>query len=123
MTRTDDESNRIEVSAYKATVKDGPAFDDQEITPEYEQQVHGYYGLEHTDTDTERGSYGAYYSEENSGSGFDRTGFADEERRDRDHEDEGAVGPGIATGDTESGRFRGDANEPGLERARLRPRG
>ncbi len=94
----DNERGFIEVNESKSKVKDGPAFDDdREITSEYEQQVHSYYGLEYTNGSTERGSYGGYY--------------ADEERRDREREDAGTVGPGMAMGDTESGEFRGHASD------------
>ena len=42
-------SSRITVSAEKQTVKDGPTFDDdREITPDFENEVHSYYGLQRT---------------------------------------------------------------------------
>ncbi len=79
---TVDEANqRIEAAVDKDKAKDGPTFDDdQEITPEYEEEVHRYYGVEHTTVTQETGPYGAYYS--------------DEER------------PDVVMGDTESGEFR-----------------
>ena len=44
--RVNEEGRRIEVSVDKDRAKDGPAFDDdQDITPEYENQVRSYYGL------------------------------------------------------------------------------
>ena len=78
---TDDESRRIVVSVDKAKAKDGPAFDDEvrEITPEYERDVHSYYGLQAAEGSEGRGAYGDYY-------------------------DEGH--PGVAMGDTESKEFR-----------------
>jgi uncharacterized protein (TIGR02271 family) len=83
--QVDDASSRITVSADKQTVKDGPTFDDdREITPEYEDQVRSYYGLDSVTSTGERGAYGAYSGSES-----------------------GAVGPGMAMGDTESGEFRG----------------
>src|ERR671911_2988863 len=40
LTRADEQGRRIEVSADKAQVKDGPSFnDDRDITPEYENEV------------------------------------------------------------------------------------
>jgi hypothetical protein len=33
------------LSKPKSTVQDGPAFDDREITPEYEREVRSFYGL------------------------------------------------------------------------------
>jgi len=78
----------VEVSQPKSTVKDGPAFnDDQEITPEYEEEVRSYYGLGSVDGTDERGTYAGY-----SG-------------------DPGDVGPGMREGDTESGEFVGHAEE------------
>src|SRR3712207_5296545 len=44
---TDDEARAISVATDKETAKNGPAFgDDREITPEFEQQVYSYYGLQ-----------------------------------------------------------------------------
>jgi uncharacterized protein (TIGR02271 family) len=46
----------------KDKVKNGPTFDDdREITPEFENEVHSYYGLEYATED--RGSYDDYYGE------------------------------------------------------------
>ena len=57
-------SGRIEVSVDKATAKNGPAFDDdREITPEYENQVYSYYGLQRSEPSAEPAAYGAYPSE------------------------------------------------------------
>jgi stress response protein YsnF len=60
---TVDEGRRvIEVSESKDRVKDAPSFDDdEEITPEYENTVRSYFGLEGLKTSTDRGSYGPYY--------------------------------------------------------------
>jgi uncharacterized protein (TIGR02271 family) len=82
----DESQQAVIVSAEKNLVKDGPSFDDdREITPEFEREVRGYYGLE--GRQTESGSYGTYYGDE--------TDTASGERH-----------PGIAMGDTESGEFR-----------------
>ena len=85
---TVDEANgRIDVSVDKDTAKNGPAFDDdREITPEYENQVYSYYGLQAAQGSQEAGAYGSYYSEEST--------------------DAGTVGPGMSMGDTETGEFR-----------------
>jgi uncharacterized protein (TIGR02271 family) len=85
---TVDETNgRIDVSVDKETAKNGPAFDDdREITPEYENEVYSYYGLQTAQGSQESGSYGSYYSEEST--------------------DAGTVGPGMSMGDTETGEFR-----------------
>jgi uncharacterized protein (TIGR02271 family) len=93
VTTIDNERGFIEVSQLKSTVKDGPSFDDdREITPEYENEVRGYYGLSAMDGSEQRGGYGSYYG--------------DEER-----ENAGEVGPGMREGDTETGEFRGHGRE------------
>jgi uncharacterized protein (TIGR02271 family) len=84
----DEEGHRIEVSVEKGKAKDGPAFDDdREITPEYENEVRSYYGLEGMQGSEQQGAYGEYYGEE--------TDEASGERH-----------PGVAMGDTQSGEFR-----------------
>jgi uncharacterized protein (TIGR02271 family) len=59
---TDDGGRAITVDADKATAKNGPAFDDdREITPEFENEVYSYYGLQRSQTTTdEPGAYEAY---------------------------------------------------------------
>jgi uncharacterized protein (TIGR02271 family) len=85
MARVNDERQLIEVAAEKETVKNGPAFDDdREITPEVENEVYSYYGLQAAQGSEERGAYGDYYGDEH---------------------------PGVAMGDTESGEFREHAPE------------
>ncbi len=112
ITTIDREQGFIEVSQPKSAVKDGPSFDDdRDITPEYEQQVRGYYGLENGHSSEQRGGYGDYYSDNDEGheSHANRTGHANAERQDRERQDSGKVGPGMRQGDTESGEFRGHA--------------
>ena len=80
----EDDSTLI-VSADDAHVKNGPTFDDdQDITPEFENEVYSYYGLQQTDSTEDRGTYGEYSS-----------GTTGE-----------SAGPGMAMGDTDSGEFR-----------------
>jgi uncharacterized protein (TIGR02271 family) len=62
--RVNEGDRRIEVLADKETIKNGPSYeDDQEITPEYEERVHGHYGLSggRQEGTTQRGAYGDYY--------------------------------------------------------------
>jgi hypothetical protein len=62
LVRVNDRRKLIEVAADKDTIRSGPAFDDdEEITPEHESRIHGYYGLEHPGSEQERGGYGDYY--------------------------------------------------------------
>jgi uncharacterized protein (TIGR02271 family) len=58
---TDDEGRAITVATDKDTAKNGPAFDDdREITPELEQQIYSYYGLQRSSGSESSGSYEAY---------------------------------------------------------------
>jgi hypothetical protein len=60
--RVNDKRQLIEVATDKATIQSGPAFsDDEEITPEHESRIYGYYGLEHPGYREGSGSYGDYY--------------------------------------------------------------
>ena len=92
--RVNEERQLIEVAAEKDTVKDGPTFDDdREITPEYENEVYSYYGLQSAgSTAEERGSYDAYYGSQTD-------------------VESGEHHPGVAMGDTESGEFQEHAPE------------
>jgi uncharacterized protein (TIGR02271 family) len=82
----DEASGRIDVSVDKEAAKNGPSFDDdREITPEFENEIYSYYGLQAAQGSEQRGAYGDYYGDE-------------------EH-------PGVAMGDTESGEFREHAPE------------
>jgi uncharacterized protein (TIGR02271 family) len=85
MVRVNDRRRVIEVAAAKETVKNGPTFDDdREITPEFENDVYAYYGLQRAPSVEERGSYGYgdYYAEQST----QTTGVTD--RTDVSYEDE-----------------------------------
>jgi uncharacterized protein (TIGR02271 family) len=89
LAKVDETGRHIEVSVDKATAKDGPTFDDdREITPEYENEVRSYYGLQGMHGSEQRGDYGEYYGDE-----------------------PGKVGPGMREGDTETGEFRGHSED------------
>jgi hypothetical protein len=65
----DETSRAINVSAGNDTVKNGPTFDDdREITPEYEREVLGYYGVDRAST-SDSAAYGEYYADEDPPSG------------------------------------------------------
>ena len=84
-----EEGRSIQLSMDKARAKDGPAFDDdREITPEYENEVRSYYGIQNTQGSEEQGAYG-----------------------DEADDSSGEVGPGMRMGDTESGEFREHGRE------------
>ena len=60
----DESAGRLVVSSDKDTVKSGPTFDDdREITSDFENEVHSYYGLQSTQTAEEPAAYGAYSGE------------------------------------------------------------
>jgi stress response protein YsnF len=71
----DEEGQRIEVSVEKAKAKDGPAFDDDQemITPEYENEVRSYCGLQSLEASEERGAYGEYHGDEEDNLRVQRT--------------------------------------------------
>jgi uncharacterized protein (TIGR02271 family) len=93
VTSTDDEGRVITVATDKATTKNGPTFDDdRDITPEFENEVYSYYGLQRTSSTEESGAYESYYAEETTQTAgmVDRTDLADEgelrvQRTDREH--------------------------------------
>ncbi len=96
--RVDEGQQALYVEAEKEQIKDGPRFDDDnEITPDFEQQVRGHYGLSASGGTEDRGSYGAYAASSDRSS--DASTVTDE--------DSGRVGPGMVEGDTDSGQFRG----------------
>ena len=83
MARVNDARQVIEVAANKETLKNGPTFDDdREITPEFENHVYSYYGLQRASTIDQSGTYGSYYAEQTT----QKTGVAD--RTEVSHEDE-----------------------------------
>jgi uncharacterized protein (TIGR02271 family) len=72
--RVNDARQIIEVAADKETLKNGPTFDDdREITPEFENEVYSYYGLQRPSTIEQSGIHGAYYAEQST----QTTGVAD----------------------------------------------
>ena len=103
---TDESGGTITVSTDKDTAKNGPSFDDdREITPEYENEVRSYYGL-----GASQGSGGSYGEYEGSGSttGAGTTGPTEA----------GTVGPGMSSGDTETGEFREhDVDDEGVNQS------
>jgi uncharacterized protein (TIGR02271 family) len=122
--RINDERELAEVASDKETVKNGPDFDDdQEIYPEFEEQVHRYYGLDISEGRRESlgSGYGAYYSDSRESSNVDteygeragervETGeYAEQDRYLEDRETTGSAsnaGPGMSMGDREGGEFR-----------------
>jgi uncharacterized protein (TIGR02271 family) len=106
MTRVNDEQQVIEVSKDKETVKNGHTFDDdREITPEFEDEVYSYYGLQRSSSTEESGAHESYYAEETTQTMgvADRTDLADEdELRVQRTEEELAAG----TREREAGQLK-----------------
>jgi uncharacterized protein (TIGR02271 family) len=74
MATFDEERKTIVLSTDKQTAKNGPSFnDDREITPEFENEVYSYYGLQRPSTIEQSGIHGAYYAEQST----QTTGVAD----------------------------------------------
>jgi hypothetical protein len=60
--RVNDRRQLIEIAADEDTIKHAPTFDnDSDITPEYEDRVHGYFGLQRP-ASMQGGGYGGYYA-------------------------------------------------------------
>jgi hypothetical protein len=67
MARVNDARQIIEVAADKETLKNGPTFDDdREITPEFENEVYSYYGLQRSSTIEHSGIYAAHSAEQST---------------------------------------------------------
>jgi hypothetical protein len=67
MARLNDARQLIEVAADKETLKNGPTFDDdREITPEFENEVYSYYGLQRPSTIEHSGTYAAHSAEQST---------------------------------------------------------
>jgi uncharacterized protein (TIGR02271 family) len=103
---TDDEGRAITIATDKAMTKNGPTFDDdKEITPEFENEVYSYYGLQRTSSTEESGAYESYYAEETTQTAgmADRTDLAEEdELRVQRTEEELAAG----TREREAGQLK-----------------
>jgi hypothetical protein len=92
LARVNDRRKLIEVAADKDTIQSGPAFDDdEEITPDHEARIYGYYGLQHPGYGEGTGGYGDYYASDptETRTGEDLAGAVDAEygqRREESHE-------------------------------------
>jgi hypothetical protein len=62
LVRVNDRRKLVEVAADEETIKHAPTFDDDgDITPDYEDRVHGYFGLERPAHMQGSCGYGGYY--------------------------------------------------------------
>ncbi|MGI8649325.1 MAG: DUF2382 domain-containing protein [Rubrobacter sp.] len=100
MVRVNDERGVIEFASDKESVKNGPSFDDdREITPDFEREVHAYYGLD--SASGERSGYSDYYSSQDGDGNVDLHPGARQEGQ--------ADSSGLATGAT-AGYIGSDRN-------------
>jgi PRC-barrel domain len=101
LARVNDRRKLIEVAADKHTVTEGPAFDDdEEITPDHEARIYGYYGLQHPGFQEGRGGYGDYYASDRTqtSTGEGLAGSVDTEYGERREESLEQPAPGTSTG-------------------------
>jgi PRC-barrel domain len=114
LARVNDRRKLIEVAADKDTIQSGPAFDDdEEITPDHEARIYGYYGLQHPGYGEGTGGYGDYYASDptETRTGEDLTGSVDTEYGQRREEPLEQPAQGTSTGGTNqdySGATAGD---------------
>jgi PRC-barrel domain len=67
MARVNDARQIIKVAADKEMLKNGPTFDeDREITPQFENEVYSYYGLQRPSTIEQSGTYAAHSAEQST---------------------------------------------------------
>jgi uncharacterized protein (TIGR02271 family) len=114
--RVNDKRRLVEVEADKETVKEGPTFGhDREITPEFEQRVLSYYGIEAAWTSTERGTYGAYYSDDMD---HERTVLQPSEQKETsEHSDERRSDGAMYDAESERGSDLEDEDELRVQRS------
>jgi hypothetical protein len=102
LARVNDRRKLIEVAADKHTVTEGPAFgDDEEITPDHEARIYGYYGLQHPGFQEGRGGYGDYYASDSAEghTGEDLAGSVDTEYGQRREESVEQPAQGVSSGE------------------------
>ena len=133
LARVNDRRKLIEVAADKQTVSEGPAFgDDEEITPDHEARIYGYYGLQHPGFQEGRGGYGEYYASDpaEGRTGEDLSGSVDTEYGQRREESLEQPTQGVPSGEpaqghpetteaTRSSRDASDAGEQGTGSVRV----
>ena len=106
LARVNDRRKLIEVAADKHTVSEGPAFgDDEEITPDHEARIYGYYGLQHPGFQEGRGGYGEYYASDpaEGRTGEDLAGSVDTEYGQRREESLEQPTRGVPSGEPAPG--------------------
>jgi hypothetical protein len=96
LVRVNDRRKLVEVAADEETIKHAPTFDDDgDITPDYEDRVHGYFGLERPAHMQGSSGYGGYYDSPSDA--------AREEELRRSVDTEYGERTGTSTGATSSG--------------------
>jgi hypothetical protein len=110
--RVNNRRKLVEVAADKDTIQEAPSFDsNKDITPEYEDRVHGYFGLERVDSSRERSGYGNYYASDVIGERYPDQALAGVDTEYGERAD-----PQNRSGVGRADRVHGDLEQPPLRR-------
>ena len=110
LVRVNDRRKLVEIAADEETIKHAPTFDDDgDLTPDYEDRVHGYFGLERPAHMQSGGTYGGYYdSPADPAREEELRRSVDTEYGERAEPSTGSAAP--PAGDTPAGAGTGEAN-------------
>ncbi len=101
--RVNDRRNLVEVAADKDTIQEAPAFDsNKDITLEYEDRVHRYFGLEREGSSDEWSGYGDYYTSDFTAERYSDQALAGVDTEYGERADS-QNRPGVGMGDREHG--------------------
>ena len=107
LVRVNDRRKLLEIAADGETIKHAPTFDnDGDITPDYENRVHGYFGLERPPHMQSSGGYGGYYdSPQDASRDEELRGSVDTEYGERTGASTGSPGRSTETAPTGGGNL------------------
>ncbi|MEJ7842734.1 MAG: PRC-barrel domain-containing protein [Rubrobacter sp.] len=107
LVRVNDRRKLLEIAADEEAIKHAPTFDsDDDITPDYENRVHGYFGLERPPHMQSSGGYGGYYdSPEEASRDEELRGSVDTEYGERTGASTGSPGRSTETAPTGGGNL------------------
>jgi PRC-barrel domain len=123
LVRVNDRRKLVEVAADEETIKHAPSFDDDgDITPDYENRVHGYFGLERPAHMQSSGGYGGYYDSRTDPSREEELRRSvDTEYGERTESSAGSAAPPAGTPPAGSVDVPLDDREPRVEPPREEP--
>ncbi len=107
LVRVNDRRKLLEIAADEDAIKHAPTFDnDGDITPDYENRVHGYFGLERPPHMQSSGGYGGYYdSPQDASRDEELRGSVDTEYGERTGASTGSPGRSTETAPTGGGNL------------------